>query len=79
MFMKKKKLTNTIKDNFNKVLEVKTRTVYLCDGQTANEKTLHAETQKLYKKLYEEQEKQTQEKDRPVTIFELFGLTNKFL
>ncbi len=75
MFMNKKVITNTLRDNLGKELTVETKNLYLLDGQVPNNRTEHPETQKLYKEIYMTQLTKEQELGRPVTVFELFGLS----
>ena len=48
-----------------------TKTVYLFEGQTPNEKNLSESTQAYYKRLYQKQEEASLEAERPISALEV--------
>lgn len=74
MFINVRLITSHKHDTNGNVLVKTQQTIYLFDGQEANEKTLHPEVQAYYKKLYGIQEEAGLLKERPVSIFEALGI-----
>lgn len=73
MFIVQKSFSNVQTDASGRELLTTTQTVYLFDGQEPNDKILHPDTQKYYKKLFKIQEDASVKNERPTCILEALG------